>query len=106
MCRRPPRSTLTDTLLPYTTLFRSDEEGEADGGAEQEQQLDVAVALGLLRQGGADQQHQQRHQAGGQLLVEPGAVEIGRPGALPVAAGEAPRLLERDRKSTRLNSSH
>src|SRR3546814_18921233 len=23
MLRRPPRSTLTDTLLPYTTLFRS-----------------------------------------------------------------------------------
>src|SRR3546814_10702858 len=23
MIRRPPRSTLTDTLLPYTTLFRS-----------------------------------------------------------------------------------
>src|SRR3546814_12680179 len=23
MCRRPPRSTRTDTLLPYTTLFRS-----------------------------------------------------------------------------------
>src|SRR3546814_11340767 len=23
MFRRPPRSTLTDTLLPYTTLFRS-----------------------------------------------------------------------------------
>src|SRR3546814_7267319 len=23
MCRRPPRSTLTDTLFPYTTLFRS-----------------------------------------------------------------------------------
>src|SRR3546814_20103229 len=23
MTRRPPRSTLTDTLLPYTTLFRS-----------------------------------------------------------------------------------
>src|SRR3546814_1638351 len=23
MMRRPPRSTLTDTLLPYTTLFRS-----------------------------------------------------------------------------------
>src|SRR3546814_13486715 len=28
MIRRPPRSTRTDTLLPYTTLFRSDE-GEA-----------------------------------------------------------------------------
>src|SRR3546814_1453974 len=24
MLRRPPRSTRTDTLLPYTTLFRSD----------------------------------------------------------------------------------
>src|SRR3546814_12360369 len=24
MLRRPPRSTLTDTLFPYTTLFRSD----------------------------------------------------------------------------------
>src|SRR3546814_18798118 len=26
MIRRPPRSTRTDTLLPYTTLFRSDDE--------------------------------------------------------------------------------
>src|SRR3546814_17046607 len=25
MIRRPPRSTLTDTLLPYTTLFRTPE---------------------------------------------------------------------------------
>src|SRR3546814_20633552 len=25
MSRRPPRSTRTDTLFPYTTLFRSDE---------------------------------------------------------------------------------
>src|SRR3546814_4518348 len=30
MIRRPPRSTRTDTLLPYTTLFRSD---HAFGGA-------------------------------------------------------------------------
>src|SRR3546814_12244535 len=29
MIRRPPRSTRTDTLFPYTTLFRS---GEADVG--------------------------------------------------------------------------
>src|SRR3546814_7948848 len=27
MIRRPPRSTRTDTLFPYTTLFRSDERG-------------------------------------------------------------------------------
>src|SRR3546814_2440330 len=27
MIRRPPRSTRTDTLLPYTTLFRSHDRG-------------------------------------------------------------------------------
>src|SRR3546814_6075471 len=27
MIRRPPRSTRTDTLVPYTTLFRSDRRG-------------------------------------------------------------------------------
>src|SRR3546814_9374988 len=27
MIRRPPRSTRTDTLFPYTTLFRSDDTG-------------------------------------------------------------------------------
>src|SRR3546814_5096595 len=30
MLRRPPRSTRTDTLLPYTTLFRSIVRGGAD----------------------------------------------------------------------------
>src|SRR3546814_10477431 len=30
MIRRPPRSTRTDTLFPYTTLFRS---GEASSGS-------------------------------------------------------------------------
>src|SRR3546814_17772002 len=28
MIRRPPRSTRTDTLFPYTTLFRSTEESD------------------------------------------------------------------------------
>src|SRR3546814_3771939 len=36
MIRRPPRSTRTDTLFPYTTLFRSDDGGfkynPANGG--------------------------------------------------------------------------
>src|SRR3546814_20221952 len=31
MIRRPPRSTRTDTLFPYTTLFRS-EAGRINGG--------------------------------------------------------------------------
>src|SRR3546814_2232253 len=39
MIRRPPRSTRTDTLLPYTTLFRSD--------------LDVAKVIGKLGTGEA-----------------------------------------------------
>src|SRR3546814_14139182 len=30
MIRRPPRSTRTDTLFPYTTLFRSDIARDAD----------------------------------------------------------------------------
>src|SRR3546814_6442199 len=29
MTRRPPRSTRTDTLVPYTTLFRSDQRHDA-----------------------------------------------------------------------------
>src|SRR3546814_5849357 len=33
MIRRPPRSTRTDTLFPYTTLFRSDRVGDDAGRA-------------------------------------------------------------------------
>src|SRR3546814_10265668 len=39
MIRRPPRSTRTDTLFPYTTLFRSqmdDQPQRADKGEQQE----------------------------------------------------------------------
>src|SRR3546814_5865552 len=31
MIRRPPRSTRTDTLFPYTTLFRSELQRDLDG---------------------------------------------------------------------------
>src|SRR3546814_3549397 len=34
MIRRPPRSTRTDTLFPYTTLFRSDRRAARDLGGE------------------------------------------------------------------------
>src|SRR3546814_5286495 len=33
MLRRPPRSTRTDTLFPYTTLFRSPGQGHSDRAA-------------------------------------------------------------------------
>src|SRR3546814_18465067 len=34
MIRRPPRSTRTDTLFPYTTLFRSRDKIPVDPGGE------------------------------------------------------------------------
>src|SRR3546814_16573618 len=37
MIRRPPRSTRTDTLFPYTTLFRS--EGDCTEGGEGEAEV-------------------------------------------------------------------
>src|SRR3546814_19694047 len=45
MIRRPPRSTRTDTLFPYTTLFRS-------GGCRRDVELDEVGKL--LRHGGGD----------------------------------------------------
>src|SRR3546814_12078006 len=57
MIRRPPRSTRTDTLVPYTTLFRSvDGDGQAGEGVEidagtqraTDQPLDFLSAAGLL----------------------------------------------------------
>src|SRR3546814_15123044 len=48
MIRRPPRSTRTDTLFPYTTLFRS---VEADGG---DLRLAVEGATPVEHQGDGD----------------------------------------------------
>src|SRR3546814_1008142 len=58
MIRRPPRSTRTDTLFPYTTLFRSpggDAEHALDAGGD----LDGAEAQrgGHADRGGHDRQY-------------------------------------------------
>src|SRR3546814_5919493 len=45
MIRRPPRSTRTDTLFPYTTLFRSSGEGAQRLAAELF--LDVVGSIGV-----------------------------------------------------------
>src|SRR3546814_16191209 len=45
MIRRPPRSTRTDTLFPYTTLFRS---GDAAGGAGGATRIGRGLARGSL----------------------------------------------------------
>src|SRR3546814_15134502 len=106
MIRRPPRSTRTDTLFPYTTLFRSRAQRDCRGVAPHGLPVD---ALGDERAAPVA--------AVGERPVE-GDDEAGDAGPLgPVEAlvhvvlGAAPVDLEEglrvgDRKSTRLNSSH
>src|SRR3546814_14437453 len=97
MIRRPPRSTRTDTLFPYTTLFRSPLIGAVENAAA----------------GGAAAELVERVLAGGDdILVEGHAhmiigAEQGR--FAPVADRDGGRehfFHHQDRKSTRLNSSH
>src|SRR3546814_8710787 len=59
MIRRPPRSTRTDTLFPYTTLFRSVEEGVgvADRAEDGRQPVD-----GI--EGARQQRHRPDHEIG------------------------------------------
>src|SRR3546814_14541831 len=66
MIRRPPRSTRTDTLFPYTTLFRSPEITVKPGGRLHEN-LDTPqlVELALRRGEGRMSEH-------GALVVETG----------------------------------
>src|SRR3546814_5402832 len=44
MIRRPPRSTRTDTLCPYTTLFRSAQAGTTGAAAGGEERLEHTAA--------------------------------------------------------------
>src|SRR3546814_20915083 len=93
MIRRPPRSTRTDTLFPYTTLFRSiaDEELTKIGGA-----VFASVAKDIM----------------GKLSLR-GAADLikavndpDRWGAKYLENLGATVIPTSDRKSTRLNSSH
>src|SRR3546814_2419503 len=55
MIRRPPRSTRTDTLFPYTTLFRSDRRAAVD---QHPHRLAVDLCLGIeMRIPGAVEAH-------------------------------------------------
>src|SRR3546814_1091091 len=63
MIRRPPRSTRTDTLFPYTTLFRSPVCRTAPSGADRFQQpFEQAAAVGAAV-GGLDPAFGMRHHA-------------------------------------------
>src|SRR3546814_14698233 len=106
MIRRPPRSTRTDTLFPYTTLFRS--EGGAVRAARPLRRRRRApegggTSLSLLRDaGGAESEAQ-----GGADRRTAADLRPRRPRPLRGRAG-APRGRgpPADRKSTRLNTSH
>src|SRR3546814_7086533 len=120
MIRRPPRSTRTDTLFPYTTLFRSEHLvegqlaledvafGEADlaldipGRAHllvQDEVAEVGAVAGDLGDDGLRQSLARRpipRLAGGQLVGR-----VLHEDRHPVLAGRC-----QDRKSTRLKYSH
>src|SRR3546814_15249999 len=76
MLQRPPRSTRTDTLFPYTTLFRSPVP-EAAEGAEAEHEQGPGEVGRLPHEG-----HQRRDRRG----ADEGAVELR--GHRAVDAGE------------------
>src|SRR3546814_14192493 len=90
MLRRPPRATRTDTLFPYTTLFRSDvADPQVAGHAIEREAPRIA------------QPREADLRAGARGLAE---WVVGRDGVGQVAVG--PVDVDADRKSTRLNSSH
>src|SRR3546814_18093475 len=97
MNRRPPRSTRTDTLFPYTTLFRSAGElVEVRGHAHhlclgEPAQLSVAPEVGRALS--------RRHEIALQPQLGTELDPLRHPGEEPVGG-----LV--DRKRTRLNSSH
>src|SRR2546430_3371193 len=85
MIRRPPRS----TLFPYTTLFRSQAEGLAFGACRS---LGAFQDAGLLAPAREHPELLQR---------KPSPQEDA-----PLSSLTPRRIVWRDRKSTRLNSSH
>src|SRR3546814_3678244 len=103
MIRRPPRSTRTDTLFPYTTLFRSQ---ALRRHAFTLLRLWHAVFAGgfLVAYLTADEDTYAMHQFAGYVVLAALALRLAVGLLTPV--GHPLRLPRPDRKSTRLNSSH
>src|SRR3546814_7175532 len=110
MIRRPPRSTRTDTLFPYTTLFRS---LLVDCLAELHRDLRERVGLFLHRFGIAavdrglgvgDRRFDLTLERGVDLVAMLGQLAFGGVDQAFGVVLSFGRLA--DRKSTRLNSSH
>src|SRR3546814_19138353 len=75
MIRRPPRSTHTDTLFPYTTLFRSADEAGGDEALAALEDVEAHENAGPEH----DPQHHGRCLNGGDRRLAD-----GRPGQAPV----------------------
>src|SRR3546814_15018421 len=103
MIRRPPRSTRTDTLFPYTTLFRSSTQAALEAKIEirgVDPDHDIRpVDTETLKQHTA--QAQDARQRWNDLGNAHHRQRVDR-GDRPTTS----RFHLRDRKSTRLNSSH
>src|SRR3546814_8076776 len=117
MIRRPPRSTRTDTLCPYTTLFRSSVDRREDRGvaADGDRALRVAGMLGEHRRDGLAELAAEATREAHALAVDVGAglleqrERFGILAELDADLGQhrlRVALDQVDRKSTRLNSSH
>src|SRR3546814_10729895 len=107
MIRRPPRSTRTDTLFPYTTLFRS--EAQVDRAQRVRLCGRVDHFAGLHLDALEQQIRAQQRPEHGAERVERLAQRQAEMAALGHAERGGERVggdLEEDRKSTRLNSSN
>src|SRR3546814_953566 len=110
MIRRPPRSTRTDTLFPYTTLFRSrGPQGTLFGRNATSGVVNVITAkpkLGTF-EAAAEAEYGNYNSLKGKAMVN---IPLGDTMGLRVAGIYLHRdgytKNELDRKSTRLNSSH
>src|SRR3546814_5133031 len=112
MIRRPPRSTRTDTLFPYTTLFRSQDGRRGAHSAAPRDDLsrqpdDACPRRGRLTRNRPMSDHGEAEGKGAGAMLSIGelAERIGVPThVLRYWETRFPQL--KDRKSTRLNSSH
>src|SRR3546814_10687706 len=103
MIRRPPRSTRTDTLLPYTTRFRSAEVVADRGHTRVERRVVVRREKAIIEIIG----HRRRDAAEEGALRQRRRVAIDLVGREADPPGQfAAQRVTLDRKSTRLNSSH
>src|SRR3546814_1066296 len=104
MIRRPPRSTRTDTLFPYTTLFRSIARGDEPLGAPRH--LGDIVVPEMFEEC-VERRHDRRQCAKPLDEFGAGGFRFGLVDGLSVIVEHVDRSRRTrvDRKSTRLNSS-